>query len=140
MTSHSTLLCWFPLFTTITAMALAGDAKPVPADILQADEEEAKAVEELKGLKVSCIQLIGKKWDVSLQKGHVTEKGLIKPEVAGPLQKLRGIRQFSADFVQLSDAGLETIKGLPGLESLNVSSNDITDAGLVHLKGLSQLR
>ncbi len=41
---------------------------------------------------------------------------------------------------QITDAGLEHLKGLTGLQSLHLRSTQITDAGLEHLKGLVSLQ
>ena len=40
---------------------------------------------------------------------------------------------------QVTDAGLEHLKGLINLVYLELSGTQVTDAGLVHLKGLSKL-
>jgi hypothetical protein len=41
---------------------------------------------------------------------------------------------------QITDDGLEQIKGLKNLRKLHLENTNITDAGLVHLKDLSELR
>ena len=40
----------------------------------------------------------------------------------------------------MTDAGLEHLKGLTQVQSLNLSQTEVTDAGLKHLKGLTQLQ
>jgi hypothetical protein len=40
---------------------------------------------------------------------------------------------------RVTDAGLERLEGLGGLETLYLVSTNVTDAGLVHLKGLAHL-
>ena len=44
------------------------------------------------------------------------------------------------DGTQVTDAGLEHLKGLTRLQSLDLSGTQVTDAGLEHLKGLTQLQ
>ena len=39
----------------------------------------------------------------------------------------------------MTDAGLEHLKGLTQLHSLDLGGTKVTDAGLEHLKGLAQL-
>jgi hypothetical protein len=48
----------------------------------------------------------------------------------------------SVDFtnLQISDGGLENIKGLTQLQNLSLYNTDVTDGGLEHLKGLTQLQ
>ena len=40
---------------------------------------------------------------------------------------------------EVTDAGLEHLKGLPQLQTLNLWQTKVTDAGLVYLKGLTKL-
>ena len=40
----------------------------------------------------------------------------------------------------VSDAGLEYLEGLKGLESLDLTKTQVTDAGLEHLKELKRLQ
>ena len=40
----------------------------------------------------------------------------------------------------MTDAGLEHLKGLTRLQSLNLAETKVTDAGLEHLKGLTHLQ
>ena len=40
----------------------------------------------------------------------------------------------------ITDAALESLKGLASLESLELSHSKVTDAGLEHLKGLAKLQ
>ena len=44
------------------------------------------------------------------------------------------------DGTQVTDAGLEHLKGLSRLQELYLDGTQVTDAGLEHLKGLSQLK
>ena len=41
---------------------------------------------------------------------------------------------------QVTDAGLELVKGMTSLDMLSLSSPQVTDAGLEHLKRLTNLR
>ena len=40
----------------------------------------------------------------------------------------------------MTDAGLEHLKGLTNLQSLDLTFTKVTDAGLEHLKGLTKLQ
>ena len=59
------------------------------------------------------------------------------------LEHLKGLTQLQAlflDSTQITDAGLVYLKGLTKLEFLRLQFTQITDAGLVHLKGLTGLQ
>ncbi len=53
---------------------------------------------------------------------------------------LKGLRTLDLSNTQITDAGLEHLKGLTNLYSLRLDNTQITDSGLVHLKGLTNLR
>ena len=55
------------------------------------------------------------------------------------LKGLKGLQWLDLEVSNITDAGLVHLKGLTGLQRLTLSST-ITDAGLVHLKGLTALR
>jgi Leucine-rich repeat (LRR) protein len=50
------------------------------------------------------------------------------------------VRSLDLASSKTTDAGLEQLKTLTGLQCLNLSGTEITDAGLAHLKGLVQLQ
>lgn len=53
---------------------------------------------------------------------------------------LAEINSFSLADSQVTDAGLEHLRGLAGLQSLNLQKAPIKGPGLAHLKGLAKLR
>ncbi len=58
------------------------------------------------------------------------------------LEHLRGLtslEELNLRFTQVTDAGLEHLKGLNSLNELDLSDTQVTDAGLKHLKGLNSL-
>jgi Leucine-rich repeat (LRR) protein len=57
------------------------------------------------------------------------------------LAKLPRFRNLEVyDYHNVSDAGLAHLKGMNGIEQLDLSDEPITDAGLTHLSGLRTLR
>jgi Leucine-rich repeat (LRR) protein len=59
------------------------------------------------------------------------------------LEKLKGLTQLQALFLentQVTDAGLESLKGLTQLKLLSLDNTQVTDAGLENLKGLTQFQ
>ena len=59
------------------------------------------------------------------------------------LEHLKGLTQLQAlflDSTQITDAGLVYLKGLTKLEFLRLQFTQITGAGLVHLKGMTSLQ
>jgi len=56
------------------------------------------------------------------------------------LKGLTGLQRLYLADTQVTDAGLEHLKGLTALRSLNFAATKVTDAGLEHLKGLTGLR
>jgi len=66
------------------------------------------------------------------------------PVAIAAIEKLEGEVNYSGTSVSLSntqvtDAGLEHVKGLTKLWDLDLSNTQVTDAGLEHLKGLTNL-
>ena len=55
------------------------------------------------------------------------------------LKGLTKLRFLTLDNTQVTDAGLDHLKGLASLEWLILQDTQITDAGLEHLKGLTSL-
>ena len=52
----------------------------------------------------------------------------------------QGLRKFERQTIrQVTDAGLEHLKGLTNLKQLELFGTQLTDTGLVHLKGLAKL-
>jgi hypothetical protein len=59
------------------------------------------------------------------------------------LERLKGFTQLQTLFLgntQVTDAGLEHLKGLTQLQYLLLDNSQVTDAGLENLKGLTQLQ
>ena len=60
------------------------------------------------------------------------------------LKHLKGLPKLQSldlsDILSISDVGLERLRGLTQLRSLNLADNKVTDAGLENLKGLTGLR
>ena len=59
------------------------------------------------------------------------------------LEHLRGLSQLQLlglEGTQVTDAGLEHLKGLSQLQVLGLDKTHVTDAGLEHLKGLRHLK
>ncbi len=71
---------------------------------------------------------------VNLSGTQVTDAGLEH------LKGLTNLRRLYLSGTKVTDAGLEHLKGLTNLEHLSLSSTKVTDAGLEHLKGLTKLR
>ncbi|HEY3963828.1 MAG TPA: leucine-rich repeat domain-containing protein, partial [Planctomycetaceae bacterium] len=63
--------------------------------------------------------------------------GDVETEPGGP-QWLRD--QIGDERMQVTDAGLECLKGITNLRILCLSNTRVTDAGLIHLSGLTKLR
>lgn len=71
---------------------------------------------------------------VSFEGTQVTDAGL---ELVRGLPQLQWLNLFAT---QVTDAGLNNLKGLRQLRVLNLGSTRVTDAGMVHLKGLTKLQ
>lgn len=71
---------------------------------------------------------------LNLNYTQVTDAGL---ERVKGLNKLTSVGLVST---QVTDAGLEHLNGLTRLETLGLLDTQVTDAGLEHLKGLTSLR
>jgi len=56
------------------------------------------------------------------------------------LKGLTGLQHLDLLGTQVTDAGLEHLKGLVALQQLYLADTQVTDAGLEHLKGLTALQ
>jgi hypothetical protein len=56
------------------------------------------------------------------------------------LKELRGLQKLKLDQTEITDAEMQHLKGLTRLQDLSIGESSVTDAGLEHLKGLTQLR
>ena len=66
---------------------------------------------------------------VDLSATNITDEGL-HHLVTGP----KHLKSLILDETDITDAGIEILKGLQGITSLSLSGTGITDAGLAHLK------
>jgi len=55
-------------------------------------------------------------------------------------EMLSELHSLSLGGTQVTDAGLEHLKGMSQLQHLYLNNTHVTDAGLEHLKGLTQLQ
>ena len=60
--------------------------------------------------------------------------------LSGYLETLPNLKTLSLYDMQVTDAGLEHLKGLTKLEYLTLWYTQVSDAGLVHLQGLTKLK
>ena len=90
----------------------------------------------------------GAAWSVSIFYYNATDAGLEHlKELLENLKEPIKIESLLVDSSgmrwgtkpDLSDAGLEHLRGLTYLECLNLASTNVTDEGLEHLKGLTNL-
>jgi len=72
--------------------------------------------------------------EVRLGGRQVTDAGLEH------LKGLTELQVLNLYVTSITDAGLEHLKGLTNLRSLDLYDTNVTDAGLEHLKGLTNLR
>ncbi len=72
--------------------------------------------------------------EVDLSGTNVTDAGLEH------LKGLTSLQELYLDGTEVTDAGLVHLKGLTSLRRLLLSDTKVTDAGLVHLKGLTSLQ
>ncbi len=113
------------------------------------DELTDEALKNLKAIpSVKSLRL--------LYAGKVTDSGLSNLAPLVKLQRLviEGSQVTGIDSLDglpelesltlagnnLTDAGIAKIKGLTGLRELSLSGRGLTDAGLIHIKGLSKLK
>jgi hypothetical protein len=71
---------------------------------------------------------------ITLDQTNVTDTGLEN------LRGLTGLYCLSLPSTQVTDAGLENVKGLTSLEYLDLNDTRVTDAGLKRLRGLAALQ
>jgi hypothetical protein len=92
-------------------------------------------------MRFLCCLLLG--WSVLL-----SGCGESQEDAVAAIEKLGGTVTFNEKnpakpdivrFCGTDDAGLEHLKGLTSLQSLNLSCLKVTDAGLEHLNGLTRL-
>jgi beta-lactamase regulating signal transducer with metallopeptidase domain/Leucine-rich repeat (LRR) protein/5-hydroxyisourate hydrolase-like protein (transthyretin family) len=118
-----------------------GDSQPAPPRRrLKADPntDEGRAIAELEkmGGAVWAYEGSPANQPILVVCGpKMTDTGL---EHLKGLPQLRSLNLFAA--IRVTDAGLVNLDGLSQLRTLNLMSTKVTDEGLKHLKGLSQLQ
>ena len=71
---------------------------------------------------------------INFSRSEITDAGLEH------LKGLTSLQTLKLNDTQITDAGLEHLKGLTELKYLNVNETKITDTGLMYLKGLTNLQ
>ncbi len=105
---------------------------------LGGDEVAAKVFQPVPAELVSEIAALNWLEFVFLTGPMITDKQIVR--LKGLKRTLDDIPQtLDLQGTQLTDAGLEHLKGLTNVGSLNLSGTQVSDAGLCHLKGLSSL-
>jgi hypothetical protein len=133
--------------TSFTALLLDGSvvsAGPVArtqVEIERLRKEQPKAVAALEKLGVSCRALGPGKpdYEVSLTDKHLTDDGHIKPEALAILAQFVDLSKLDLHDTRFSDAGLEGLKTLAHVETLDLSRTKVRGAGLAHLPGVPGL-
>jgi hypothetical protein len=105
---------------------------------MQRARRQKEAVEEIQRLD-GAVQ-----YDYEVQQSGNRLPGAVPPGPAW-LRSLLGDDVFAAVVYvyfpsSVTDAGLEHLKGLTQLQTLDLIDTQVTDGGLKHLKGLMQLR
>lgn len=108
---------------------------PCRAD--EADEQAATWVEGLGGKVMRDTKLPGNPViEVSIVSNKkLTDEGLKK---LASLQNLKRLNLFFNE--QITDAGMEHLKGLTTIEELTLNNTGVSDAGIAELKGLTGLK
>jgi len=122
---------------TLSLLTLGLSLIPVLCWAAEPNADQAKAIAEIKKLgdKITVDKYNADKpvSGVDLRLTKITDAGLEH------LKRLTQLQSLNLTGTQITDVGLVYLKGLTQLQSLNLKSTQITDAGLVHLKGLTQL-
>jgi hypothetical protein len=108
-------------------------------DVTPAAGAEVEAINKLKqaGAQISEVAQNDHHIEVAF---HLSSNKITDEQIA-PLKDLaRLVVMVNLRGTEITDAGLEQLKGLENLEYLNLYSTPITDAGLKHLEGLKKLR
>jgi hypothetical protein len=114
-------------------LAAAVDAIKDPEPARPASQAEAVAAIKKLGGTVILDKTSGEVVEVLLMGTQITDAGL---------EQLKGLTSLTTLFLthtQITDAGLEHLQGMTSLTRLYLSNTQITDAGLVHLKGMTSL-
>ena len=114
---------------------------------LKREQEAARAFETLGGL-VNWSKPSGPVWLRDLIGDdlftHIELLYLFGTEVTDTgLENIKGLGELQTLNLwatKITDTGLENLKGLSQLRTLDLGETKITDAGLEHFKGLSQLQ
>ena len=108
------------------------------ASAAEPNAEQAKAIAEIKKLggKVTVDEKIPDKpiISVDLTDSMVSDAGLES------LKGLAALQSLDLHGTEVTDAGLECLKGFTENRSLNLSDTKVTDAGPKRLKGLTKLQ
>ena len=66
--------------------------------------------------------------------------GIVSAELLSQLQSVTCLKWLELNDTQITDAGMQHLKGLKRLESVSLINTQVTDASLAHLNGLTNLK
>ena len=121
----------------VAAEPKEGEKRPSPPSVVKGPPTgKVKAIAEIEKLggKVLVNETSKAVFGVDLSGAKVTDAGIEH------LQGLTGLQWLSLNQTKVTDAGLEHLKGLTNLQDLLLAGTQVTDAGLGHLKGLTKLQ
>jgi hypothetical protein len=152
MTAPKPKLRWFQyslrtLMVFVTLCAIPCSWLAVKMQQVKRQREAVAAIEKLGGIVLWSGDPSGPAWVrgllgddfyrsvlVVLARSDVTDAGLEN------LKGLNNLKMLDIHNTQVTDAGLQHLKGLNQLQLLGLSGTKVTDAGLEYLTGLTQLQ
>ena len=124
------------LFAALSSSTLRAEDKPKEAPKPTQAELDATAAIKKAGGSVTQLAQDDNRWDVSF---HLAEGKMGDDQIATVKPLANVIHELNLGKTEVTDKGLEHIKGFKSLVKLNLKETKITDAGLAQLTGLANL-